>query len=226
MSTKSPKSQLFEEFARIGKALSSGVRLEILELLAQGERSVDTLSKLLGQSLANVSQHLQQLRQAGLVLGRKQGQFVYYRLAGDDVVRLISSLHTVGEEHLADVEKLVRSFFLQKDNLEPVAADEVLERARKGLVTVIDVRPSEEYAAGHLPWAINVPLPELERRLGELPKRKEIVAYCRGPYCLMSFEAVQALRQKGYKARRLVAGLPEWRSAGLPIESEEAGASD
>ena len=222
MPTQSVKSRLFEEFARIGHALASGVRLEILELLAQGERSVDSLAKTLGQSVANVSQHLRQLRQAGLVVGRKQGQFIFYRLAADDVVRLVSALHEVAEAHLAEVEKLVNAFFVQRDSLEPVAAEEVLDRAQRGLITLVDVRPREEYAAGHLPGAISIPLPELELRLGELPKRKEIVAYCRGPYCLMSVEAVITLRRSGYRARRLATGLPQWRSAGLPIATAES----
>ena len=222
MPTQSVKSRLFEEFARIGHALASGVRLEILELLAQGERSVDSLAKTLGQSVANVSQHLRQLRQAGLVVGRKQGQFILYRLAADDVVRLVSALHEVAEAHLAEVEKLVNAFFVQRDSLEPVAVEEVLDRAQRGLITVVDVRPGEEYAAGHLPGAVSIPLPELELRLGELPKRKEIVAYCRGPYCLMSVEAVIALRRSGYRARRLATGLPQWRSAGLPIATAES----
>ncbi len=219
MSTQTFKRALFEQFARIGKALASGLRLEILELLAQGERSVDSLARALGQPVANVSQHLQQLRQAGLVAARKEGQFVIYRIAGDQVVYLLKSLQAVGEANLAEVERMVGSYLATKDNLEPVPATELLERARKGLVTVLDVRPAVEYQAGHIPGAINVPLEELENRLSELPKSKEIVAYCRGPYCMLAFEAVAKLRAKGRKARRLQDGLPEWRLRGLPVET-------
>lgn len=219
MSNPNPKRELFEQLARIGTALSHGTRLELLELLAQGERSVDQLARLTGAALANTSQHLQKLRQAGLVAGRKEGSFVFYRLAGDGVVGLMQALGKVGETHLAEVERLVRLYLTAKDELEPVPAAELLARARKGLVTVLDVRPREEYAAGHLPGAVNIPIGELAKRLAELPRRKEVVAYCRGPYCLMSFEAVQLLRRKGLAARRLEAGLPEWREAGWPVET-------
>ncbi|MEO6024530.1 MAG: metalloregulator ArsR/SmtB family transcription factor [Burkholderiales bacterium] len=221
MSRQSPKALLFEQFARIGQALSSGPRLELLELLAQSERSVDALAQLTGLAVANTSRHLQQLRQAGLIVARKESQFVYYRLAGDEVVRLIYALGAVGEAHSADVDKLVKMFMTNMDALEPVSAKDVIERARKGLVTVLDVRPAEEYAAGHVAGAINIPLPEINKRLHELPANREIVAYCRGPYCLMAFEAVALLRTKGRKARRLQDGLPEWRLRGLPIESNK-----
>ncbi len=217
MSSPSPKRDLFQQLARIGTALSSGTRLEFLELLAQGERSVDQLATLTGASVANTSQHLQKLRQAGLVVGRKEGQFVRYRLAGDEVVRLFAALGQVGEAYVAEVERIVRLYLASKDDLEPVPAKELLDRARRGLVTVLDVRPPEEFAVGHVPGAVNIPIQELEKRLGELPKRKEVVAYCRGPYCLMSYDAVQLLRKKGLKARRLQNGLPEWRLAGLPV---------
>ena len=221
MSRQSPKALLFEQFARIGQALSSGPRLELLELLAQSERSVDALAQLTGLAVANTSRHLQQLRQAGLIVARKESQFVYYRLAGDEVVRLIYALGAVGEAHSADVDRLVKMFMTDKDALEPVSAKDVIERARKGLVTVLDVRPAEEYAAGHVAGAINIPLPEINKRLHELPANREIVAYCRGPYCLMAFEAVVLLRTKGRKARRLQDGLPEWRLRGLPVESNK-----
>jgi len=219
MSTPNPKREIFANLARIGTALSSATRLEFLELLAQGERSVEQLATLTGVTVANTSQHLQKLRQAGLVVGRKDGQYVHYRLAGDEIVGLLAALGQVGETYLAEVERIVRLYLAQKDDLEPVPARELLDRARKGLVTVLDVRPPEEFAAGHLPGAVNIPIHELERRLGELPKRKEVVAYCRGPYCLMSYDAVQLLRRKGLRARRLEAGLPEWRLAGRPVES-------
>jgi len=221
MSTSlNPKRDVFANLARIGTALSSAVRLEVLELLAQGERSVDQLATLTGASVANTSQHLQKLKAAGLILGRKEGQYVFYRLAGDEVVGLLSALGNAGEAYLAEVERTVRLYFAAKDDLEPVRARELLDRAKRGLVTVLDVRPPEEFAAGHLPGAVNIPVNELEKRLAELPKRKEVVAYCRGPYCLMSYDAVALLRRKGLKARRLEDGLPEWRHAGLPVKRD------
>lgn len=218
MSTPNPKRELFLQLARIGTALSSGTRLEFLELLAQGERNVEQLASLTGSTVANTSQHLQKLRQAGLVAGRKEGQFVFYSLVGDSVVALMHALGDVGEAHLAEVERILRLYMSSKDDLEPVPAAELLDRAKRGLVVVLDVRPPEEFAAGHVPNAVNIPICELEKRLGELPKRKEVIAYCRGPYCLMSYDAVQLLRRKGLKARRLKDGMPEWRQAGLPVE--------
>ena len=218
MSTPTPKHQLFQQLARIAAALGSAARLDLLEILAQGERSVDQLASLTGLSVANASQHLQKLRQAGLTVGRKEGQFVFYRLSGDAVLELLGALRLTGEVHVAEVDRLIRDYFSSRDGMEPVAAEELLDRARSGLVTVLDVRPAEEFEAGHLPGAVNIPMDELGRRLGELPKRKEVVAYCRGPYCLMSYEAVEVLRKKGHKARRLENGLPEWRLAGLPVE--------
>jgi rhodanese-related sulfurtransferase/biotin operon repressor len=216
-----PKRDVFHNLARIGTALSSPVRLEFLELLAQGERSVDQLATLTGTSVANTSQHLQKLKAAGLIVGRKEGQYVYYRLAGDEIVELLGALGKTGAAYLAEVERTVRLYFAAKDDLEPVPARELLERARKGLVTVLDVRPPEEFAAGHVPKTVNIPVHELEKRLAELPKRREVVAYCRGPYCLMSYDAVVLLRKKGLKARRLQDGLPEWRLAGLPVQRDQ-----
>lgn len=216
--SSSAKRDIFSNLARIGTALSSPIRIEFLELLAQAERSVEQLANLTGTTVANTSQHLQKLRQSGLVVGRKEGQYVYYRLAGDEIVGLLASLGRVGETYLAEVERIVRLYLAEKDDLEPVPAKELLDRTRKGLVTVLDVRPTEEFAAGHLPGAVNIPIHELEKRLRELPKRKEVIAYCRGPYCLMSYDAVALLRKKGLKARRLEAGMPEWRHAGLPVE--------
>lgn len=218
MSTPGPKQQAFAQLARIGNALSSEVRLELLELVAQGERSVDQLSKLTGISVANASQHLQKLKQAGLIAARKQGLHVFYRLAGDEVVGLLSALGRTGNAYLAEVDRIVRTYYFSKDDFEPIGATELLDRANKGLVTVLDVRPPEEFAQGHLPGALNIPMEELSRKLRNLPKGVEVVAYCRGPFCLMSFEAVALLRKKGLKARRLVDGLPEWRAAGLPVE--------
>jgi rhodanese-related sulfurtransferase/DNA-binding transcriptional ArsR family regulator len=213
------KRELYQSIAKVAQALASGNRLQLLEFMAQGERSVDVLAAMSGVTVANASQHLQALRRAGLVVARKDGQRVYYRVAGDDVVRLYNGLRDVAESRLAEVRQLVDEFLGDRGGLEPVQAEELLVRAKKGLVTVLDVRPPEEYAAGHLPGALNVPMEKLEGYLAKLPKKREIVAYCRGPYCLMSFEAVAALRKRGWKARRLVAGFPEWKAAGLPVES-------
>lgn len=212
------KQRLYQAIGRVAAALGSAGRLQILEFVAQGERSVDTLARMTRLSIANTSKHLQALRQAGLVTARKQGVRVFYSLAGDDVSLLLAALRGVAKHRAADVDKLLQDWLAHKDELEPVAAREVLERARAGLVTVLDVRPEEEFAAGHIPGAVNVPLEKLERYLSKLPKRKEIIAYCRGPYCLMSFEAVEKLRRRGFKAKRLENGYPEWRAAGLPVE--------
>lgn len=212
------KTQVYQQIARVAQALASDARLQILEFVAQGERSVESLASMTGLSMANCSKHLQALRQAGLVVARKEGLRVFYSLSGDDVSRLLSTLRSVAEQRVAEVERLLRTWLAHRDEMEPVPANELLERAKKGLVTVLDVRPPEEYAAGHLPGAINVPVDRLEGYLSKLPKRKEVVAYCRGPYCLMSFDAVEKLRKRGWKARRLQDGFPEWRAAGLPVE--------
>ncbi len=219
MSSGNFKHDLFSQFARVAKALANGYRLELLEYLAQGERSVDSLARVSGLTVANTSQHLQQLRQAGLVTTRKEGVSVYYRLSGDDVIELYNLLRTVAERRLAEVDRLVAAYLSVKDTLEPVPADELLARAREGLVTVLDVRPPEEYAAGHLPGAVNVPLVELENNLKDLPEGREVVAYCRGAFCVLAFEAVARLRDRGIKARRLQNGFPEWKRAGWPVES-------
>jgi rhodanese-related sulfurtransferase/predicted transcriptional regulator len=218
------KPALYAQLARVALALGSPGRLQILEYVAQGERSVEALASMSGLSVANTSKHLQSLRQAGLVTARKEGLRVYYLLAGDDVVALVSALRVVAERRVAEVERLVRLWLAHRDEMEPVRAAELLERAKKGLVTVLDVRPAEEYAAAHIPGAINVPLDKLEGFLSRLPKRKEVVAYCRGPYCLMSFDAVDRLRKHGWRARRLENGLPEWRAAGLPVIAAEKDA--
>ena len=212
------KHDLFTQFARVGKALGNGNRLELLEYLAQGERSVDELSKVSGLTIANTSQHLQQLRQSGLVSSRKEGLKVFYMLSGDDVVSLLDALRGVAQRHVADVERLVNSYLTVRDDLEPLPRHELLERVREGLVTVLDVRPPEEYAAGHVPGAVNVPLTELEQYLKALSPDQEIVAYCRGPHCVLAFDAVAQLREKGLRARRLEDGYPEWKTAGFPVE--------
>ena len=219
------KQDLFAQFARVGKALSNGNRLELLEFLAQGERSVEQLSKVAGLTVANTSQHLQQLRHAGMVTCHKEGLKVYYNISGDDVIELLGALRVVAERHVTDVQHLVNTYLTVKDKLEPIPRTELLERARDGLITVLDVRPAEEYAAGHVPGAINIPLQELELRLEELSNQegenREIVAYCRGPHCILAFDAVARLREKGLKARRLEDGYPEWKTAGLPVEKSQ-----
>ena len=212
------KHDLFVQFARIGKALSNANRLELLEYIAQGERSVDELAKVSGLTVANTSQHLQQLRQANLVVCRKQGLKVFYSLSGDDVIELMAALRKVAGRHVADVDRLMNTYLSTKDDLEPLPRQELLERASKGLVTVLDVRPAVEFNAGHVPGAINVPLSELEQHLADLNPDLEIVAYCRGPHCILAFDAVARLRKSGRQARRMEDGFPEWKLAGMPIE--------
>ena len=214
-----PKQVLYAEFASVARALGSQHRLEILEHLAQGERGVEALAERVGLSIANASQHLQQLRRAGLVASRRDGKFVLYRLADEAVLSVMAMLSGIAERNLAEVDRIRRSYFDERDNMEPVSREELLQRTRDDLVTVLDVRPPDEFAVGHLPGAVNIPLSELETRLAELEPDHEIVAYCRGPWCVLSFEAVAALRTRGFKVRRLEDGLPEWRAAGLPVES-------
>ena len=219
MATGKPfKAQIFAQLARVGKAISNGNRLELLEFLAQGERAVDALAGVSKLSVANVSQHLQVLRLAGLVENRKKGQKVFYRLSDARVVSLLSLIREIAEDHLAELNTLISMYLTSRDAMEPISATELLLRARDGSVTVLDVRPSEEYAAGHLPGAVNIPLNKLETNLNHLPTGQEVIAYCRGPYCVLAFEAVAQLRAKGFNARRLEDGLPEWQLAGLPIE--------
>jgi rhodanese-related sulfurtransferase/DNA-binding transcriptional ArsR family regulator len=218
MSMSNFKHTLFNEFARVGKALSNGNRLELLEYLGQAERGVDDLAKVSGLSVANTSQHLQQLRQAGLVVSRKDGQKVYYQLSGDDVLQLLDALRRVAQRRLAEVERLVSAYLTVKDELEPVPRAELLQRVRAGLVIVLDVRPAEEYEAGHIPGAVNVSLADLEQYLRQLRPDQEIVAYCRGPHCVLAFDAVARLRELGFTARRLEDGFPEWKSAGYNVD--------
>ena len=212
------KNRLYAQFARIGKALASPHRIELLELLAQSERTVESLAGELGLPMANVSQHLQALRQAALVDSRKQGLHVHYRLADDAVADLCRSVRTVAERRLADLDRLVRDHFGDRSDTEPVSMPELLKRARSADVVILDTRPANEYEAGHITGAISVPVADLRRRLKELPKNKEYVAYCRGPYCVYADQAVEFLQARGRRARRLVEGFPEWRTAGLPIE--------
>jgi rhodanese-related sulfurtransferase/DNA-binding transcriptional ArsR family regulator len=217
MKRQNPKQALFSQFAVVAKTLGHAHRLELLEQVAQGERSVEVLAQRTGLSIANASQHLQHLRRVGLVSARRDGKFVYYGLADEAVLDLVAALHRIAERNLAEVGRLLRSYFYDRDSLEPVSRDELLERSRTGEITILDVRPEDEFALGHLPDAVNIPLRALEARLAELNRAQEIVAYCRGPYCVLSFEAVAALRARGFRARRLVDGLPEWRAAGLPV---------
>jgi ArsR family transcriptional regulator len=219
MSSNGPKRALFEQFATVAKAVAHPLRLEVVEQLAQGERSVEVLASRIRVSIANASQHLQQLRRAGLVASRRRGKFVFYRLADDAVLDLLASLRRIAERQSAEVERLVRGYFDDRDSLEPVCRSELMERLSTGDVTVLDVRPEDEFALGHLPGAINIPLSELEGRLAELDRQQDVVAYCRGPYCVLSYEAVAMLRGRGFTIRRLEDGLPEWRAAGLPVET-------
>jgi len=224
MSRQSPKQILFGQFAVIAKAAAHPHRIELLEQLAQGERSVEVLADRTRISVANASQHLQHMRRAGLVAPRREGKFVFYSLADDAGLALMAALRILAERNSAEVERVVRSYFDNRDSLEPVSRHELMDRLKAGIVTVLDVRPEDEFALGHLPGAINIPLGALEKRLADLDPRQEIVAYCRGPYCVLSYEAVALLRARGFKVRRLEDGLPEWRAAGLPIDTPARGA--
>jgi DNA-binding transcriptional ArsR family regulator len=213
------KDRLYGQYARIGKALASPHRLELLELLAQSERTVESLADELDLSMANTSQHLQVLRSAGLVETRRAGLFMHYRLADDTVIRLGTALRTVAEHRLAELERVVREEFTHRSQTEPVGLAELLQRARRDDVVVLDTRPIHEFTAGHIPGALSMPVDELQRRLRRLPKRKEFVAYCRGPYCVYADRAVEILQASGRRAQRLVEGFPEWKAAGFPVET-------
>jgi rhodanese-related sulfurtransferase len=219
MSSQRPKDVLFTEFAAVARAMAHPLRLKLLEQLAQGDRSVEVLANRTGVSVANASQHLQRMRRAGLVTSRRDGKFVFYGLADDAVLGILTSLRGIAERHSAEVERVVRRYFDNRDSLEPVSRSELLELLKAGLVTVLDVRPEDEFALGHLPGALNIALDELTERLADFEPDQEIIAYCRGPYCVLSYEAVAALRARGFKVRRLEDGFPEWRAAGLPIEA-------
>jgi rhodanese-related sulfurtransferase len=218
MSSAGPKHRVFGGLAEIARALGHAHRLELLEHLGQAERSVEELAARTGLTMANTSRHLQLLRRAALVEGRREGKRVFYRLAGEEaVIRLLNALSRVGARNSAEIARVMASYFRARDEFEPVSRSELLDRLRCGAATVLDVRPEDEFASGHLPDALNIPLSQLERRLAELPQDQEVVAYCRGPWCVLSFEAVALLRQYGYRARRLEDGFPEWKTAGLPI---------
>ena len=218
MGDRAAKTALFDEFARVAKALASGRRIELLDVLANGERTVESLAIEVGLSVANTSQHLQVLRQAGLVATRREGTSVHYRLAGPEVLELWRTLRTLAASRLAEVERLAVAYLGGRDDLEPVTREELARRLEDDDdLVVLDVRPAAEYAAGHLPGAVSIPVGELRRRLAELPADREVVAYCRGPYCAFAHEAVELLRDEGFAARRLEDGLPEWQAARLAV---------
>lgn len=218
MTENDPKGMLYEQFARIGKVLGNPKRLELLHLLGQGERSVESLALACGLRLTTASAHLQVLRQARLVETRKDGVKVFYRIADDTVYRLLIALQDVGRTRLAEVQQIVRDYFEARDELQPIGKEELWERIQRGDVVVLDVRPAHEYRAGHIPRAISIPADELVAKLGTLPADAEIAAYCRGPYCVLAAQALEVLRSNGRRARRLEDGFPEWRLAGLPVE--------
>lgn len=220
MSSTGPKQSIYESLSEVAQALGHPHRLELLEHLAQGARSVEELSSRSRLNFANTSRHLGILRRARLVDTERQGKRVVYSLAGDtEVVALIGALGRVGERNMAEINRVMTDYFRARDALEPMSRTELVARLQDGSVILLDVRPQDEFAVGHLPGALNIPLAELERRLGELSADREIVAYCRGPYCVLSFEAVAALRARGYRVRRLEDGYPEWKAASLPIEA-------
>jgi rhodanese-related sulfurtransferase len=214
------KDRLFDQLVRAAKALSSPRRLELVDLLAQCERSVEELANLTGMSVANTSQHLQVLRTALLVRPRREGQRTFYALSDDSVFRAWQAIRELGHRQFAEVDGLLKTYVAERESLESIAADELLRRIRNEDVIVLDVRPVPEYRAGHILGARSIPVKELQRRLADLPKRREIVAYCRGPFCVYADEAVALLNRRGYRARRLDTGFPDWKSAGLPVETD------
>lgn len=214
------KDAVYGQLGRVGKALASPRRLELLDLLCQGPRTVESLAAEAGQSLANASQHLQVLRAARLVDAEKHGLYVTYRLAGEEVCALYRALRVLAESRLEEIQEVTRQFLEERGGMEPVDRDALASRVRAGEVTLLDVRPAQEYEAGHIPGAISVPLSELGSRLAELPRDREVVAYCRGPYCVLAVHAVEALRAEGYRATRMEEGVPDWRARGLPVEVE------
>lgn len=224
MSSNSPKRLAFVQFALMARALGNEHRLELVDILIQGERGVERLAEAAGLTIANTSQHLQQLRRVGLVGSRKSGTQVIYSLADPEVITLIRTLRRVAERNIAELQKVVDRFYRDRDSFEPISRDELRARLREGSVIVLDVRPQDEYAAGHLPGAIGIPVSELKRRLKEIPRRQDIAACCRGPYCVYSYDAVETLRPRGFRIRRLEGGFSEWLAAGLPIERPGAEA--
>lgn len=216
------KDRLYAEFARMGKALASSSRLEILDLLAQGERTVESLATEIGLSVANMSRHLQQLKQAQMVMTRRDAQFIHYRLAGTEVLTLVLALRKAGEQHLAEIDRVVHDFFGDRDGLEPVTPHELARRLAGDEIILLDVRPEQEFAAGHIAGAQSMPIAQIKARLDELPRHREYVAYCRGPYCVYADEAVALLRASGRKASRFVEGYPEWLAAGRPVRTGNA----
>ncbi|MGF7008554.1 ArsR/SmtB family transcription factor [Aminobacter sp. BE322] len=220
MSSVGPKQAIYGSLSEVAQALGHPHRLELLEHLAQGVRSVEELSARARLTFANTSRHLQILRRARLVDTERRGKHIYYRLAGEaEVVDVMGALGRLGERNLAEIDRVMADYFRARDALEPVSRKDLVARLDEGSVTVLDVRPEDEFVAGHLPGALNIPVSDLQRRLGELPSDREVIAYCRGPYCVMSFEAVAALRARGYLVRRLEDGYPEWKAAGLPVEA-------
>lgn len=214
------KQELLRQFARIGGAVASVPRLQLLDLLVQGEKPVETLAEQAGLSVTNTSNHLRALREVSLVTTRREGQRIYYRPAGPAVHRLLRALQEISHEQLAEVRELVRDYFEEPEGLEPLAAEALHRRIQEEDVLVLDVRPEDEYAAGHVPGAVSIPLDELARRLDEIPSDQEIVAYCRGPYCVMALEAAEMLRARGVRVRRMEDGMPDWEERGLPVEPE------
>jgi len=218
MHTREMKDGVFGQFARIGKALAAPKRIELLELLCQGPRTVESLAQQAAISVANASQHLQVLRRARVIDARKKGLYVEYRVADEQVLRFVHALRTLAESRLAEIGEITNAFLKERGSLERVSGKELLRRVRDAEVTVLDVRPAQEYRAGHIPGARSVPLKELRKRLSELPKSRDIVAYCRGPHCVMAIEAVRLLRSKGFRAHRMEEGVVDWRVRGWRVE--------
>lgn len=214
------KEQVYSQFSRIGKALSSPARIEILDLLAQGEKTVEVIARQTRLGIKNASAHLRELRGACLVETRKEGTYVYYRLASGSVLQLVREFQRVARERIAEIDRVARLYFEARDQLEPIRPEELLRRLELGEVTLLDVRPEDEYRAGHIPGAISVPPESVDQHLAQLPRDREVIAYCRGPYCVYAASAVEALRGAGFRARRMEAGVPDWRELGLPVDSE------
>ncbi len=217
MSSDNPKQALFREFAEVAKALANGVRLEILEYLSQADRNVETLARLTDVSVASVSQHLQKLRHAGLLVATKHGKQVIYSLKDEQAVDLLETLQRFAERNTAEVQQVISGYYNDRDSMEAVSKADLFERVAQGTSIALDVRPADEFEVGHLKGAINIPLADLEKHLADLPPDKEIIAYCRGPYCVLSYEAVATLREKGYTVFRLDGGYPDWKASGLPV---------